>query len=292
MPLTGPSAEDTDIAMIASLLKRVARLEQRSAGGFSGNTFFGDGSDGDATISGGTTVLAGDMAYGNLQIDADGVLDTGSYLVTVSGTLSGTGRIICNGNDAVDFTAGARKNAGYFRGAAGGNGGDFAGLAGQGGDMAAGGDGGDGDSGTGGLGGSVFSGQTFPVKAGLPGDIVTYIAEYDNAATGGGGGAGNGSDIGGGGGGSATAVWVAARIITFTGSIECKGGNGADGSADGTGGGGGGGGGYMVILAASGVHLPTYDVSGGLPGASGGGAGTDGEPGSDGHLSLYTVPTN
>lgn len=49
--------------------------------------YFGDGSDGNVTISSGTTTLTRDMHYNNLTISGTGVLQTRGYRVFVKGTL-------------------------------------------------------------------------------------------------------------------------------------------------------------------------------------------------------------
>lgn len=54
---------------------------------------FGDGSDGDVTISSGTTTLSRDMRYRNLTINAGAVLDANGYRVFVSGTLTLNGKL-------------------------------------------------------------------------------------------------------------------------------------------------------------------------------------------------------
>lgn len=63
--------------------------------------YFGDGSDGAATISSGTTTLTKDMFYTDLTVNGTGVLDCAGYRIHVSGTLT------------VDSTSGATiKNNG------------------------------------------------------------------------------------------------------------------------------------------------------------------------------------
>jgi hypothetical protein len=70
---------------------------------------FGDGSDGDVTISADTT-LSSDMYYNNLTINTTKILNTGGYRIFVKETLTinGTGKIIRNGNtggNGADATA-------------------------------------------------------------------------------------------------------------------------------------------------------------------------------------------
>lgn len=64
----------------------------------SSNTFYGDGSDGDVTISSNTT-LTRDMFYNDLTVNATFTLNTGSYRIFVKGTLTNNGTIARNGNN-------------------------------------------------------------------------------------------------------------------------------------------------------------------------------------------------
>lgn len=66
---------------------------------------FGDGSDGDVTISSDTT-LTRDMFYNNLTVDAGFTLNTGGYRIFVKGTLTNNGTIGRPGNDGDDAAAG------------------------------------------------------------------------------------------------------------------------------------------------------------------------------------------
>ena len=50
-------------------------------------SYFGDGSDGDVTISG-TVTLTRDMFYGNLTLSDGSILKTNGYKVYVNGTFS------------------------------------------------------------------------------------------------------------------------------------------------------------------------------------------------------------
>jgi hypothetical protein len=86
---------------------------------FTDSLLYGDGSDGDATISG-STQLTADMDYENLTIQTSGNLDTNGWVVRVRGTLTiqGSGIVRCDGADG---TAGT--NASSATGAAGGAGG-------------------------------------------------------------------------------------------------------------------------------------------------------------------------
>ena len=77
----------------------------------SGLAIFGDGSDGDVTISGNTT-LTRDMFYNNLTVNAGITLNTGGYRVFVKETLTNNGVIARNGNAGTDASAGVSGTAG------------------------------------------------------------------------------------------------------------------------------------------------------------------------------------
>ena len=87
---------------------------------------FGDGSDGNVTISSPTT-LTRDMYYNNLTVNS--TLTTGGWRIYVAGTLSGNGTIDWGtgaaGGNASGQTGGTGASAvssGHFRNSAGGNG--------------------------------------------------------------------------------------------------------------------------------------------------------------------------
>ena len=98
---------------------------------------FGDGSDGDVTISS-TTTLTEDMYYNNLTVNSGVALNTGGYRIYVKDTLTVNGVIRNNGSDGDD--------GGNGTGDAGGSGGS-GGAGGAGGTLSAGSNGGDGGNG-------------------------------------------------------------------------------------------------------------------------------------------------
>lgn len=112
---------------------------------------------------------------------------------------------------------------------------------------------------------------------------------YMGGSGGGGGrGASTPTAYGGGGGGGGGVVHVYAAKIVGTGSVEAKGGTGANGEAtNNTGGGGGGGGGIAVVLVGAGP-CPTIDVTGGAGGA-GNGTGANGGAGGSGVSRCYVM---
>lgn len=244
---------------------------------------FGDCSDGDVTISAGTTTLTRDMYYNNLTINGTGILSVQNQRVFVCGTLDLTaapaGAITGAGNNggngaagggagAAGATLGVGTNLTGRAGTAGGAGATTAGAqagAASGGSVvtgAAGASGGAGGAGGGGAGGAQRN-QTavtnFPMR-----DIFTWYLPLNGAGTqifvsggaaGGSGGGGDGTSSGGGGGGggaSGQTVYLSVNILktgvsTVASTITVNGGNGGNGgSPNGTctlGCGGGGGGG-------------------------------------------------
>ena len=333
---------------------------------------YGDGSDGDATISSVTT-LTSDKYYDDLTITTAGRIVTRGYRIFVKGTLTmggnaiitGTGGNAENGTNAAGVVAGdaggsgASIPLGYFpatmtgsmggKGAAGRTSLNTVGAAGQDGRAgrsqtnsilnsgtagAAAGVGGSGGPGGGAAGAAGAAGTATPIIGGSPRDVLTasrffvfspssnsLIHFKGSAASGGGGGGGSGgcsaagsnpnSGAGGGGGGSGANggyVFVAARIIVGTGSINASGGRGGNGGnganatgASDCGGGGGGGGGsgggggviifiYQNIVAWTG-HLYANGGEGGTGGTGGtptfsGGNGASGSNGSSGPSGL------
>lgn len=253
---------------------------------------FGDGSDGDVTISTSTT-LTRDMFYNNLTLAAGAALNTGNFRIFVRNTLTissaPAGAVIANGGNggagaAVNTggTAGTRITTGTTLSAsntgAGGNGGVGAGTAGPttgnatasviGGHPA----GGAGGLGSGGAGGA---GSTASNPSGLNASFRRLITEWvhnsggtigshimgRNAAGGGGGGDGVAGGGGGGAGGQGGCIAIYARTIArgtnVTAAIFQA--EGGDGGAGGTalvgnrgGGGGGSGGAGGMIYVAFG----------------------------------------
>lgn len=71
---------------------------------------FGDGSDGDVTISG-TTTLSRDMFYDDLTVDVGGRLFGGGIRIHVAGTLTLNGTIHADGNDGANALNGTNATA-------------------------------------------------------------------------------------------------------------------------------------------------------------------------------------
>lgn len=278
---------------------------------------FGDGSDGNVTISTPTT-LTRDMYYNNLTVND--VLTTGNYRIFVNGTLTGTGTIQSNGNNGTTATtstgaAGGTVTAGYFSntpGVAGGNGSINNGNAGANASASTSGLGSTGSSG--GAGGSYSlaskTGGAGGTGAGVSVFIKVFVFKFisffgfdinasnvfvklvpQGQSAGGGGGGGNTSTAGGGGGGGGASggfILIIARIWTGTFVIKALGGNGGGGvnsSFGGGGGGGGGNGGISAVIYAIKTWTGSYLFTAGTGGVAGTGfdsnavAGTNGTNG-------------
>jgi hypothetical protein len=274
------------------------------------SVFFGDGSDGDVTISSGTTTLDRDMYYDNLTIDGTGQIFVSAqgWDIYVAGVLDLTNApqfaIHANGGPAA--VAGPYATAGGSGGAgaasAGGVGSDTlsvsvggGGIGGIGGGGGGPGDGGSGSSGAGGASG--ISGGVSNVVRNRP--FTTYdifsqpsvVSPVGAGAGGGGGGGGGGTGLGAGGnggngGGGGGRLRIFARTInrgasTAAGAISARGGGGSNGTAGastGRGGGGGGlggGGGFIriVYVTLTGSTATNAINAGGGTGGNGGNSG-------------------
>ena len=242
---------------------------------------FGDGSDGDVTISSDTN-LTRDMFYNNLTINSSVTLFTKGYKIFVKG--------IFNNHGIIDNSA--SYNSGAPEGTLGGGGNGGSGIGG---------------SGYGGGGGGIIyivakaiinngtirangangrnANQGTGNSAGNPGGAV-------NPGLGGNGGKG-GNAIGsytGGAGGVVTQSTVVLHhyipLLTFidsAGKIGGGGGGGSGGTYSYTGacGGGGGGGGGLILILYGTASWGTEEANGGMGGngSSGGSKGQDGAPG-------------
>jgi parallel beta-helix repeat protein len=292
-----------------------------SAGGGIPPGYFGDGSDGDVTISA-DTMLSLIAHYNNLTVDTGYILTVESRLpIYVKDTLTINGTI-----RSPHYNSGSGGNN---SGATGGAGGDGEPYGKNGGNANA--NGGDGDppqtgfdqvlssspeTGANGGNGAVGSGGIG--SGGIDSDVY-YPGNYASATTGqrhvnqvtvssdltisnavpGGSGSGGGGATKGGGGAGGTGesrqgyLSIIARNIVWgaAGAIECLGGDGGNGgNSDGDGGGGGGGaggnGGIVILCYATETGTRNVDVSGGTGGTGGtsvsASAGANGPDGYDG----------
>ena len=283
--------------------------------------YFGEGSDGAATISA-TTTLTSDKFYTNLTINSGVTLHTGGYRVFVNGTLTNNGTISGNGANGSNGTNGsgsgnaagggggvASASSTISNGISGSTGGTGGAVAGGNGNVgvaglplyysfatSTGANGGAGANssqtglGAAGGGGGTASKKTSPSNVFIV--INPYIASSTigvagGAAGGGGGGANNGTGGGGGGGGGASGSHVFVAAKTFSGGassiVSSNGGAGGNGGTGGGGGGGGGGGagGIITIITSSYTNTGTITVTGGS-GGSGGTGDITGTAGSTG----------
>lgn len=261
---------------------------------------YGDGSDGNVTISA-HTVLTRDMYYANLTVNASIVLRSSGYRIFVSGTLTLNGTITNQGWPIPAFNGGANSagDAGTYKagGSAGANGGTGVGVASgsTSGDTVGGqgGTGGAGTSGAGGAGGSIVQPIASRGGLGIPRTpLGLYVMGYLSTAagafgtgliggTGGGSGAGDGTNSGGNGGGGAGFCIVFARFLAGAGTLTAAGGAGFASTLGNTGGGAGGGGGVAGLCTQSASVPFTVTAVGGI-GAAGHGTGTAGANGSAG----------
>ena len=278
-PAGGIAATDVQSAINELDTEKASTTDPRFEQGTYG--YFGDGSDGDVTITIGT-VPGRAMYYNNLTINDTKFLAPDGFPIFVRNTCTINGSIerpgVDGGNGADTGggagTAGTANAAQYLGGSGAGGAGGTA--SGAGANSAAvsnsacsatwGGGGGRGA--VGGAGGGGLAGGSSPGAVGVPGVTTGRTRDYISISTGqvfgaggqtrvtggsggsGGGGGGAASATGGGGGGGAGAPLVlCARdiVIGATGSISVAGGNGGRGGncsapvVDGNGGGGGGG---------------------------------------------------
>lgn len=285
------------------------------------NMYYGDGSDGDVTVSGALS-LSRDMYYRNLTLAAGAAITVNGFRIFVSELLDAsaapTGAIagaVYDGGDASGVNAGAanasvpgnrplepaRSSAvGKAGGTTTGTGGTATGNAGFincGGPCGTtGGTGGTGSSGAGGAVGTFTTGNViqfrYPMMATIPGG-TTVKGGCDAPSGGSGGGdttAGGGSGAGGAGG--AIVAIYAKRILRSSsnanaGIIQAKGGKGGAGgipAAGNRGGGGGapGAGGGNVYIQTSSLEGSTHTNAIDVSGGAGGNGGTKTGTGTDG----------
>lgn len=283
------------------------------SGGFSasyGLGLFGDGSDGDATIVG-TTTLTKETHYNNLTITSTGILKPNGHRIFVKGSLiiATGGSINDDGLDASGTAQGAALTQRNWLDASstqGGVGRVTAGVGTAGGAQGsnvspnalglapAGGTGGTGGVNAGGAGGSS---NFMTLSRRWSSCAVQFSGRAGNASDswkGGTGGGSGGADATGGtiinsgaGGSGGGIVWIAAYNVTNAGRISANGGNGSSAATTGTasaGGGGGGGGGLVCLITETNTGVGTVQAAGGNGGAGAGPSGAAGASGSVGSV--------
>jgi hypothetical protein len=267
---------------------------------------FGDGSDGNLTISSGVTSLTRDMYYNNVTISGSAQINTNGFRLFVAGTLN-----IANAPAAAIYAgpAGTTVALGVTPMQSTPTSTDWGQTPGAGGNGAVGkapttpymlgGLGGQGGAGDAGLGSGYAGGAQAGSQLNLPRLILASILAQLSPLqpTGGGPGAGGGGVTtsgyyGGAGayGGLPLLVFAAAinrGSSTATNALQSYGGTGQTGTniaARGTGGGGGGGGGPVIVIygALIGSAATNALLSEGGPGGNGGTATTVGYGGQGG----------
>jgi len=283
--LAGPGVPSTPRVVMGGDVTTAGTLGTTSA-------YFGNGADGDVTISGDTS-LTTDKYYTNLTVNSTKRLSTNGCRVFVSGVLTNNGYISNDGtagNVSSARAGGAGGPAGFVGGGSAGGAGaltyglngavganisaSLGGAGGRGGDSAWGaGVHGDGGTCTAPTSGQGTLNEIDLLLRGKLSDGVTSVQGGTGGGGGGtqtddGGGGYYGGAWGGGGGGGGGVVLVSARTIVNNGTISAYGGAGGAGYADSYigGGGGGGGGGVVIIISTSTV--------GGTVSAAAGGAGS------------------
>ena len=272
-----------------------------------GQPIYGDGSDGDVTISANTT-LTRDMYYNNLTVNSGITLSSGGYRIFVKNTLTNNGTIKNNGTNGVNGqpgagTGGAGGSTGSLKGgtvggnslesAYGGGGGGGAGITfiaariivNTGTVSANGGNGGNGSA----------NSQTGYSNYGQAG---TSLDPGLGAAGAKGGDSRSSGGLTGASGGTLTAPTAAKggfrtypscmllrEIESTTQTIGggTGGGAGAQEISYGNGGGGGGGGGLVMILYTKLTDTGSITATAGT-GGTGGNGGTNGTTGTDGSV--------
>jgi hypothetical protein len=263
------------------------KLDDLTVGGTT-SPIFGDGSDSDVTISGATT-LTRNMFYRNLTINNSVTLNTDGFGIWVSGTLTVNGTISNSGSGQ----AGAGPGSIVNRISVGGGLGGTAVGAGAGGGLVGGaqryggtaGAGGTGSAGAGGAAGTATAAEDSLMRMGLwsYSSVVAYGGTRIGGGPGGGGGGQGSGGWGGLGGGGGGGIFIAARTIAGSGTVQAIGANGAAATNTNAGGGGGGGGGFVVLMTASASHSLTVTAAGGAGGA-GNGTGLTGGNGGTGKV--------
>ncbi len=270
--------------------------------GVGGLAMFGDGSDGNHTVTAGysggpitNNALTRDAFFNNLTINSGVTLYTAGYRIFVKGTLINNGTIDRNGN-----AGGNGSNAPYSDGGAGGSGASGLGAGSIGGSVA---------GGAGGQGGSYdeLGEGGYAASPGSNGAGATALG--GNGGNGGAGGqcqpnATTQYGKAGGAGGTASAPTggcrampfaailrdIEATVVKIQGGAGGAGGGGGGGTQYGGGGGGGGGGGSgggIIFIAAKAINNSsgTIRANGGSGGHGGSGylaGGHYGGPGGGG----------
>ena len=249
--------------------------------------FFGDGSDGDVTISSGTTTMTRDMYYSSLTMSGTGLLVTAGFRVFVSGTLTAS----ASAANAISNKGAAASGTTLGAGAAAGSvGGGSAGSANGAGTTSS-----PCNGGAGGAAPGVGTGGTCTLPMFVRNTTVHLLRGAALLGGGGGGGSDNGANDGaGGGGGGVLAIYASNIVLGGTAPVFAAGGGvGGNGAAGAGGGGGGGGGGWVHIIYAttSGTTAGSVSCAGGNGGDATTGGFVAGTGGTGGTASMSNITT-
>lgn len=235
-----------------------------------GRAIYGDGSDGDLTVSSGTTVVTYDKCYGAVVVENGGTLELANGYTTIRAQ-----SITINSGGVLNI-----RPLGFGPASGTTTNGDAGADADPSPMTGGGGAGGDTASYTGGAGGSTVAPTTHLTPRDVIGAVLAYGQGFRGGASGG-GGAGDGSNAGGAGGQGGGLGVILAQSFVNNGTVQALGSDGGDATGGDAGGGGGGQGGLAIIVSDTPTAdrgSGTYDASGGSGGA---GSGT-GEPGANG----------
>jgi len=245
------------------------------AGSSFNEAVYGDGSDGDVTISGNTS-LSRDMYYNNLTVNTGVVLTSNGCRIFVKGTLTLTGTA------KIAYSNVAAGNGGNGTGAAGG-------AAGNAGAQLVGSASSTLPNGTVGLVGKIGGFNTNGIS-GANGSVSQMNVQHSNGSVGGQGGTRSGGNGGSGGTADYTladkpiaypqCIWIrtisaAINLNVILGTAPSSGSGGGEGANGGGGSGGSGGsGGPVVVVARIITGSGTIEAKGGAGGNGGNGFGT------------------
>jgi hypothetical protein len=254
--------------------------------------FWGDGSDGNVTISG-TVTLTRDMFYDTLIVPSGATLRTANFRIFCKNLCQvNAGGVIHNdGLSPTSSASVAATNGTLGIGTAGGAGSATTGAAPTTTTHQLGGIGGAGGAGTAGAGGAsslTAPGATagtvrhLPVATQASVTLINVIQPFRGGA-GGGGGGGDAINLGGAAGNGGGILLINARRIINNGIIRARGGNGFSPTVGNVGGGGAGGGGVIILNSIFYDGSGMLDVSSGTPGA-GFGTGQAGQAGQAGQV--------
>ena len=282
-------AEQLTMQIFMQKMVEESRLIRRATAvsnlGFGLPFMFGDGCDGDTTISTDTNFTSGDMKeYRNLTISSGDTLSVsassvGRMILFVSDILNVQGTITMNGKGGVTGTHYATSGGG-----SGGGGGGNTGAVGIAGNntLVTGGTAGATDPTNGGDGAQITHDDRVLFR------LRTESRDSVFSAWGAGGGNGAGGTVGGNGGG-VIIIFANEVVVGGSGAITADGADGAAPSGS-NGGAGGGGGGFVYIVSRNIDGGARIGAAGGDGAAQSHADGADGGDGGDGIVITEIIP--